>query len=95
MVENLITRLVTAPGGIVGQNIDSCITIHYPHSVQHQNQVQETVAGYHYVGAEAPHSSDNLYSCEEYSKLQNPVILDYCSKFKGHEIWKDILYFLQ
>ena len=57
MVENLITRLVTAPGGIVGQNIDSCITIHYPHSVQHQNQVQETVAGYHYVGAEAPHSS--------------------------------------
>ena len=32
---------------------------------------------------------------EGYSKLQNPVILDYCSKFKGHEIWKDVLYVLQ
>ena len=39
-----------------------------------------------------------LISCkylEGYSKLQNPVILEYCSKFKGHEIWKDILYFPQ
>ena len=28
-------------------------------------------------------------------KLQNPVILEYCSKVMGRELWKDVLYFLE
>ena len=31
---------------------------------------------------------------EGYSKLQNPVILEYCSRVMGRELWKDVLYFL-